>query len=146
MQEPWTIVGVVLLAVLVGAALPVLFQLYSTLSFARRLLDRLGPRVDSTLADISDASRGLNRVGHELEQNTKRAQALFDAMGDIGESVGRLRDSLKTASTVSAALGPAIAAAIGVLTEIGSKKPEGERGAQPDEPVADESEDISRSP
>ena len=56
MQEPWTIVGVVLLAVLVGAALPVLFQLYSTLRVTRSLLDRLGPKMDSTLAEVRDAT------------------------------------------------------------------------------------------
>jgi len=127
MQDPWTIVGVVLLAVLVGATIPVLFQLYSTLRLTKKLLDRLGPKMDSTLTEVREAGQRLNRVGSRLEQSTKRAQVLLEAAGDIGESVSKLRDTLKTATTVSAALGPAIAAAIGALTEMGS------RGSAPEE-------------
>jgi ABC-type transporter Mla subunit MlaD len=115
MQYPWTIVGVVLLGVLVGAATPVLFQLYSTLRATRKLLERLGPKMNDALDELHQAGQRFSGLAGALEQNTKRAQALFDAVGDIGESVSRLRDSLKTASAVGAALGPAIAAAIGAL-------------------------------
>jgi ABC-type transporter Mla subunit MlaD len=135
MQDPWTIVGVVLLAVLVGATTPVLFQLYSTLRLTKKLLDRLGPKMDSTLTEVREAGQRLNRVGSGLERSTKRAQVLLEAAGDIGESVSKLRDSLKTATTVSAALGPAIAAAIGALTEMGSRG----SARTEDEPREDES-------
>jgi len=135
MQDPWTIVGVVLLAVLVGATIPVLFQLYSTLRLTKKLLDRLGPKMDSTLTEVREAGQRLNRIGSGLEQSTKRAQVLLEAAGDIGESVSKLRDSLKTATTVSAALGPAIAAAIGALTEMGSRR----SARTEDEPREDES-------
>jgi uncharacterized protein YoxC len=139
MQDPWTIVGVVLLGVLVGAVLPVLFQLYSTLRITRNLLARLGPKVDGTLAEVREASRRLNRVGSSLEQSTKRAQVLLEAIGDIGDSVGKLRDSLKTASAVGASLGPAIAAAIGALSQLRSERADEETGETPD-PEAGEDE------
>jgi uncharacterized protein YoxC len=132
MQDPWTIVGVVLIAVLVGAVIPVLFQLYSTLRVTRNLLDRLGPKMDKSLIEICEAGRRLNRVGSGLEQSTKRAAVLLEAVGDIGESVSKLRDSLKSATAVGAALGPAIAAALGVLTELRSNRPEDEQGEQPE--------------
>lgn len=112
------IVGVVLLAVLVGATVPVLFQLFSTLRTTRSLLARLGPKIDATLTEVREVSRRLNRVGSSLEQSTKRAQILFETAGDIGESLKGLRDSLRTAVTVSGAVGPALAAAIRALTEL----------------------------
>jgi len=126
MQDPWTIVGVVLIAVLVGATIPVLFQLYTTLRTTRDLLTRLGPKMDSALIEFRETGRRLSNIGSALEQSTKRAQVLFEAVGDIGDSVSKLRDSLKTATAVGASLGPAIAAAIGALSQLRGDKEEGE--------------------
>ncbi len=118
MQDPWTVVGVVLLAVLVGAATPVLFQLYTTLRVTRALLDRLGPKIDGTLTEVRETTRRLNRVGSGLEESIRRAQTLLDAAGDIGRSMKSLHESLKTAIAVGSALGPALAAAIKAFTEM----------------------------
>jgi uncharacterized protein YoxC len=132
MQDPWTIVGVVLLGVLVGATIPVLFQLYTTLRATRDLLTRLGPKMDSTLIEFRETGRRLSNIGSGLEQSTKRAQVLFEAVGDIGESVSKLRDSLKTATAVGASLGPAIAAAIGALSQLRSERANEETGEPPE--------------
>jgi ABC-type transporter Mla subunit MlaD len=118
MQDAWMIVGVVLLAVLVGAAVPVLFQLYSTLRATKALLARLGPKLDDTLVEVREVSRRLNRTGEGLERSSARAMALLDAAGDVGESLRGVRDSLRTAAAVGGALGPALAAAIRALTEM----------------------------
>lgn len=118
MQDPWTVVGVVLLAVFVGAATPVLFQLYTTLRVTRTLLDRLGPKIDGTLTEVRETTRRLNRVGSGLEESVKRAQTLLDAAGDIGQSMKSLHESLRTATAVGSALGPALAAAIKAFTEM----------------------------
>ena len=112
------IVGVVLLAVLVGATVPVLFQLYSTLRTTRSLVARLGPKIDDTLTEVRETSRRLNRVGSGLEKSTQRAQVLLDAAGDIGESLKGLRDSVRSATAIGKAVGPAVAAAVGALTEL----------------------------
>ena len=142
MQDAWMIVGVVLLAVLVGAAVPVLFQLYSTLRATRALLARLGPKLDDTLAEVREVSQRLNRTGEGLERSSKRAMSLLDAAGDVGESLRGVRDSLRTAAAVGSALGPALAAAIGALTEMFS----GERAnGGADELVNDETAPGDRS-
>ena len=137
MQDAWMIVGVVLLAVLVGAAVPVLFQLYSTLRTTRSLVARLGPKIDDTLTEVRETSRRLNRVGSGLEQSTKRAQVLLEAAGDMGESLKGLRDSVRTATAIGKAVGPAIAAAIGALTDVRPAQDdaagETEQGEQGDE-------------
>ena len=147
MQDSWTIVGVVLLAVLVGSAVPVLFQLYSTLRTTRGLLQKLGPKLDGTLTELRETSRRLNRVGSGLEQSTKRAQVLLDAAGDVGESIQGLRDSLRTASAVGGALGPAIAAAVHAITELISRdRPAGEPGELSDETVPPSDADVTGQP
>jgi hypothetical protein len=117
MQETWEIVGIVLLAVLTGVAIPVLFQLYSTLRVTRRLVQRLGPKLDGTLTEVREASQRMNRLGAELEASARRAKLLMDLAGDLGEAMRGLRDSLKIASALSQSLGPALAAAVRALTE-----------------------------
>lgn len=138
MQETWIIVGVVLLAVLVGATVPVLIQLRSTLRTARELLDRVGPKLDGTLTQVREVSQRLNRVGGGLEKSTKRAQLLLDAAGDMGEAIQGLRESMKTAAAVGSALGPAIAAAVKALTELLAS--EGEPPAEEPAPLPPEAE------
>ena len=116
MQDPWTIVGVVLLAVLVGAAVPVLLQLYITLRDTRSLIQRIGPKLDGTLTELRETGKHLNRIGSDLEQGSKRAKVLLEVVGDVGESLQSLRESMRTAAAIGKALGPAIAGAVSALT------------------------------
>lgn len=141
MQETWVIVGVVLLAVLVGAALPVLFQIYSTLRVTRGLFQRLGPKLDGTLTEVREVSQRMNRIGSELESSARRAKVLLDVAGDLGEAMRGLRESLKVASALTGALGPALAAAVRALTELVSA--EGQEAAV--EPVVAEAPPISET-
>jgi uncharacterized protein YoxC len=106
----------------------VLFQLYTTLRVTRALLDRLGPKIDGTLTEVRETTRRMNRIGSSLEDSVKRAQTLFDAAGDIGRSMKSLHESLRTATAVGSALGPALAAAIRAFTEMRHGE-DGEKGA-----------------
>lgn len=141
MLETWIIVGVVLLAVLIGAAVPVLLQLYSTLRVTRDLLNRLGPKLDGTLTEVREASQRMNRVGSELESSARRAKLLLDVAGDLGEALRGLRDSLQVVSALAGALGPALAAAVRALTERVSE----EEQEEPVEPVVAEAPPMSET-
>jgi hypothetical protein len=134
---------VVLLAVLVGAVLPVLVQLFLTLGRLRRVIDGVGRRLEPTLDEIAESARRLNRVGSGLEQNVvPRVHKLAEGLGDLGESVAKLRQVVRTAANVGAALGPAVAAAarsFGSCEGDGAKRREGaeapaEGGAPSSEP------------
>lgn len=119
-MSPWEMalwILVALLAVLVGALIPVLTQSRSTLRSIQRLLTRLGPKLDGTLDDVQEAARKLNSVGSELELGTKNARALLDAAGEVGRSVQRLNSSLRTAAAVSGAVAPAVMAAVHALRQ-----------------------------
>lgn len=142
MQDTWVIVGVVLLAVLVGAAVPVLFQFYSTLRVARGLLQRLGPKLEGTLTEVREAGQKLNRVGSELESSARRAKLLLDVAGDLGEALRGLRDSLKVASALAAAIGPALAAAARALTE----RAAGDDEEAPSPPAGSGEPAVARAP
>jgi uncharacterized protein YoxC len=122
MQDEWTIVGVVLLAVLVGAGVPVLFQLFVTFRDTRSVIQRIGPKLDGTLTELRETSRRLNRIGSDLEQGSKRAKVLLEVVGDVGESLQSLRESMRTAAAVGKALGPAIAGAVSALTSASEER------------------------
>jgi uncharacterized protein YoxC len=119
-MNPWEMavwVLVVLLAVLIGVLIPVLMQLRSTMRSWQGLADRLGPKLDGTLDEVQGAAGKLNAVGGELETGTRNARALLDAAGDVGRSVQRLNNSLRTAAAVSGAVAPAVMAAVHALRQ-----------------------------
>ena len=123
------VVVVILVAVLVGAAVPVLVQLRSTLRSAQQVLDRVGPRLESALTEVTEAADRLNRMASEFEERAKKAKPLFDAAADLGEQLTRLRGSLSTVAALGSALGPALAAAVKAFVT----RPEG-KVADPEAP------------
>jgi ABC-type transporter Mla subunit MlaD len=116
-METWQLIALILLAVLVGATVPVLLRLYSTLGAVRQLVERTGPKIDRTLGELEQTVKRLNRTGTALEGGVKSLQGVFDAASDIGRVLQQFRDNVQTAATVAAALGPAIAAAARALTD-----------------------------
>jgi uncharacterized protein YoxC len=130
-MEPWTVVLLILLAVLVGLLVPVLIQLRKTLKSAGDWLERLGPQVDGTLTEVQKAARRINDAGSGLEQSAKRAKSVLDVAGDIGQTLQKVNRSLRTAAVVGTAVGPAIAAAVRAFTEFGARPNPGTDGSGP---------------
>ena len=96
MMATWQIVAVVLLAVLVGAVVPVLLQMRRTLQSAENVLKSTGPKLDRT----KDAE-GLG--------------VFTDAAAGLGRSLKQAQESLRVMTAVGAAVGPAIAAGLRAL-------------------------------
>ncbi len=66
-METWRIVGIVLLAVLVGAALPVLITLRSMLREARTFLATVGQSTERSLRELSTTLERVNRTHAQIE-------------------------------------------------------------------------------
>lgn len=81
MSETALIVGITLLAVLVGALLPVLYQLMQTLRETRRVLT-------------------------VVESHTKDLAPAVKAMAEVGEAVRHVNQSLKTTASLASVLAP----------------------------------------
>lgn len=116
-MDPWLIVAIVLMSVLVGATLPVLFQLHATLRETRRLLSRLGPKLDATLADVQEVTRGARSTMPELAKSAREVNGLLVEATAMTHSLRQLRRSIKIAAAVGGALGPAVAAAVQAFVE-----------------------------
>ncbi len=112
MTSPPLLVATALLAILVGAALPVLYQLYQTLKRARALLDTAGPHLERTLDQVGQAAARLDRIGSSLELPAQTLRPLLEAASKVGHSIGRSGEWLRTASSVGRAVAPAVIAGI----------------------------------
>jgi uncharacterized protein YoxC len=115
MMATWQLITVVLLAVLVGAAVPALLQLRRTLRSAEIVLESTAPKVDRTLEEVSEAAARINRLGKSLERDSEGLQVFTDAAAGLGRSLKQAQASLRIMTTVGAAVGPAIAAGLRAL-------------------------------
>lgn len=99
MSETALIVGITLLAVLVGALLPVLFQLMQTLRETRRVLA-------------------------VVESHAKQLEPAVKAAAEVGDSVRHINSSLKTTASLASALAPTLASLLRAVRGEGGKSGE----------------------
>jgi hypothetical protein len=115
-MEGWGMALVVLAAVLVGAAIPVLVQLRSTLRAMEKTLQRSGARLDEALGATTAAAGRIDALVVRLEEGG-RIEQLVDGVAAVSRMVSQLRDTVRVASAVGAAVGPAVAAAVHAFRE-----------------------------
>jgi len=128
--ETCLVLTVALLALLVGAAIPVLVQLRQTMKTAQLFLESTGKRLDRVLDEASEATGRINRIGTEIERGAQHLKAFIDLTADLGRLAGKLRDTVQTMAAVASALGPSFAAAAHAFW---SPRPDGEtRGTEED--------------
>jgi hypothetical protein len=112
MTSPAILVATALLALLVGGALPVLYQLYQTLKRARALLETAGPRLEKTLDQVGHAADRIDQIGSSFEGPVQTIRPLLEAVSRVGQTIGRSGDWLRTASSVGSAIAPAVIAGV----------------------------------
>lgn len=142
----WTVVAVVLLAVLAGAAIPVLYQLQRMLADTRQFVRRLDTRLDATLKEVQETGERVNRIGRELDERGEDMQRLMDAVAGIARPLEEIQASVEKAAAVGKAVGPAIVA--GYEAFVAYRATRDARGAEPeyepeDDPVTEETSDAS---
>lgn len=112
MTATWQIIGMILLAIIVGALIPVLVQLRKTLRAAETVLGSTGPKIDKTLDEVSEAAARINQVGRTLERDAEGLRVFTDAAANLGKSLKQAHDSLRVVTAIGAAVGPAITAGL----------------------------------
>jgi len=127
MTSPAPLLAVVLLALLVGAAIPVMYQLFQVLRRARTLLDTAGPRLERTLDQVGQAADRLDGIGSALEAKVQSFRPLFVAASRLGHSIDRSGAWLGTAMTVGRAVGPAMIAGVRAFFSRADDRPRTDR-------------------
>jgi ABC-type transporter Mla subunit MlaD len=132
MEQILEVAVVVLMAVLVGAAVPALLQLRRTLRTAEAFLETTGVRLNHVLEETSDAAAKIHLVAGDIEGGVAELRKLLGAASAAADSLGELRESLRGILGGVLAIGPAIAGAIhavaGRLAAGRGVRPEGAGG------------------
>jgi len=110
-MEGWQIALVVLAAVLVGALLPLIAQLYGTLHTLRRVVEKSAKDVEAAVVAIHRTSERVDRLGSALEKDGKLTE-IVDGVASAAHMLNQMRGTMQIAGTVSAAVVPAVAAAV----------------------------------
>ena len=106
-MEAYQAVVIAVVALLVGALLPVLFQLALTLKAVRAAVAQAGP----ALASVTTTAQRLERLTSKIEEDGRIDHALA-AVDSLSKTIGKLQDTARMASTVAAVVIPAVAAAV----------------------------------
>jgi uncharacterized protein YoxC len=132
----WILVA--LAAILVGVAVPVLLQLRRTLQAAEQTLLTTGRRVEETLVQLGVTLERVNRASAELEKGVVRVSSLLEALGGVGDALGKVRASVGSMASIGASLGSVLVGALRAAFAGGGRRadPEG------DEPL--EREEMTR--
>lgn len=126
-MESWQTTMVVLLALLVGAAIPVLASLGGTLRTARQTVDRSGVELAQALAAVRSAAERMERLASRLDEG-RRLESLFEAVTSLTQTVNQFRDVVRVASAAGAAVAPAVGAAVRAWRETRHEEERGPDG------------------
>jgi phosphoribosylcarboxyaminoimidazole (NCAIR) mutase len=110
-MEGWQIALVVLVAVLVGALLPLLAQLYGTMRTVRAAVDKSAKDIEAAVVSIHRTAERVDRLGAFLEKDGKLTE-IIDGAASAAQVMNQMRGTMQMAGTVSAAVVPAVAAAV----------------------------------
>jgi phosphopantothenate synthetase len=110
-MEGWQVALVVLAAVLVGALLPLIAQLYGTLRTLRAVVEKNAKDVEAAVVAIHRTAERVDRLGSALEKDGKLTE-IVDGAASVAQMLNQVRGTMQIAGTVSAAVVPAVVAAV----------------------------------
>lgn len=110
-MESWQVAVLVLVAVLVGALLPMLVQLYSVLHLLRHVVEKVSKDAEAMATSIHRTADRVDRITAAMEKDGK-VEKLMDGITAVSTMAVQLRDTVKVASAVGAAVVPAVGAAV----------------------------------
>lgn len=123
--ETWTIVAAVLVAVLVGAALPVLFEVFRTARELRRVLRNLDARMEPAIREIEGAARHARKIGDALEPHVGAAAEAVGSVAALARPLREIQGHLQSLASLFGAIVPALVAALRVYRATTAESPDG---------------------
>ena len=110
-MESWQTVLVVIVALLAGAILPAIVQLWLTLRSLGRAAETVSAQTREALVALTSTAQRVDRLTERIERD-HHVEHLLAGMEMLSRSVARLQDSVGVASALGAAVGPAVGAAV----------------------------------
>jgi hypothetical protein len=135
-MEGWQIALVVLVAVLVGALIPLIVQLYGTLHTLRTLVEKSAKDVEAGVQSIHRTADRIDRLGADLEKDGKMT-TIVEGVASAAQMVNQLRGTMQVAGPIAAAVVPAVMA--GVRAWKGAMQEDPSPGAPEEHPAPESS-------
>jgi hypothetical protein len=135
-MEGWQIALVVLVAVLVGALIPLIVQLYGTLHTLRTLVEKSAKDVEAGVQSIHRTADRIDRLGAALEKDGKMT-TIVEGVASAAQMVNQLRGTMQVAGPIAAAVVPAVMA--GVRAWKGAMQEDPSPGAPEEHPAPESS-------
>lgn len=110
----------IILAVALGALLPVLFLLAGALRELRALVKRSGPKVDQVLERAREVTERLEKTTRGLDEKEKAVDEILDAGRELARSVEGVKRSMRIAQAVGSSVGPAVATFLTAMRDNGN--------------------------
>ncbi len=110
-MQGWQIALVVLVAVAVGALLPLAVQLYATLHTLRTVAEKSARDVEQAVGAIHRTAERVDRLGAALEKDGKISE-IVDGLAAAAQVMNQVKGTLSVAAPIAAAVVPAVAAAV----------------------------------
>jgi hypothetical protein len=126
-MEGWQVVLLVIGALLAGALLPAIVQLWLSVRAVGASAERLASDAGAALAAVTATARRLDRLTAKLEEE-RRLDTILEGIDSLSHTIVRLNDALRVASALGAAVGPAISAAV---RSWNAAHPDGVTGPEP---------------
>ena len=121
-MEGWQLTLIILCSILVGALIPLLITIMSTISTVKKQIESTGKRVDLALDEAQKTISRVARLSSGLEGGEKQLAEIKDAIGDLTEHLNKVNSGIKMAATVGAAAGPVAATFMSSFVEQMGKK------------------------
>jgi hypothetical protein len=135
-MEGWQVALVVLVAVLVGALIPLIVQLYGTLHTLRTLVEKSAREVEAGVQSIHRTADRIDRLGAALEKDGKMT-TIVEGVASAAQMVNQLRGTMQVAGPIAAAVVPAVMA--GVRAWKGAMQEDPSPGAPEEHPAPESS-------
>ena len=111
-MSPWQIAILVVVTLFVGLLIPSILQLRATLRAIETVATRTGSRLAVTLRNIELSSERIEHLTRGTEGGERQISELMQRLDEANEVLRRLCRTAQFASSVGAAVGPAVMAAI----------------------------------
>jgi len=110
-MEGFQIAFLVLAALVVGALLPLLVQLYSVLHTLKHVLEKTSKDIEDGARVVHKVADRVDRLTADLEKDGK-LDTMVAGVAAVSDMALQLRDTIRVASAVGAAVVPAVGAAV----------------------------------
>jgi ABC-type transporter Mla subunit MlaD len=108
----WQVGLLVLIAVFIGAAIPALVQLRATLRTIQETVKATGPALSTTLSKLEIGADRIEKLTRGFDGGDREVAGLVKRLEEINAILARLSRAGWVATSIGAAVGPAVSAAV----------------------------------